>query len=119
MSEPEGSEAGAAAGTDRPPSTGTGDLAVPVVVRSPVGTQFGWVRRMSRQSAVIELEELPPLRSSVEVTFELLDGPDPAQMSLCGRVQHIMLWATGGARRRHRQVAVRWATSPFRRSVLH
>lgn len=95
------------------------DLAVPVVVRSEIGVQFGWVRRVGRRGATIELEELPPLRSSLEVTFELLEADTIHSMSLIGRVKHIMLWAAGDDGRRHRQIKVQWSSPALVPAVRH
>lgn len=92
-------------------------LSVPVVVRSQVGVQFGWVRGLSRWGAVIEIGHLPPLNSELEVTFELWDEhPATAAMKLTGRIRHIRVWQTG--RRRVRQVGLRWGEQQTQ-AVLH
>lgn len=86
------------------------DFTVPVEVRSVVGVQFGMARNVSRQGAVLQLGQPPPISSDVEITFRGIDGSRaaPYSIELWGWVQHAMLWRLGQDRRRLRAVAVRW-----------
>ena len=87
-------------------------LAVRVIVRSEVGVQFGVVRSLSDQGAVLELSVPPPLGTGISVAFQgLLDSKAaPEAYELEGTVRHAMLWRVGPDHPRHRWVAVRWGT---------
>lgn len=99
-------------------------LTVPVIVRSDLGVQFGWVRKVDRRGALVELATLPPLGSAVEVVFELEARSRCAtSIHLPGRVQHVRLWRTGNVETRLqplRQMTVRWVSPQVDdRSAVH
>lgn len=84
------------------------ELATRVELRSDVGTQFAWVRNLSRRGVLLQVVEAPGLGSHVEVTFpaweRTLSASKPFVLS--GHVQHALAWTVVSGP--FRLIAVRW-----------
>lgn len=88
------------------------EIAVPVLVQSDLGLQRGLARNLSEGGMLIELTELPPIGTRLEITFAGVKGSHdaPEPVVLRGEVRHQLAWqyGRGGPDQTLRGVGVRF-----------
>lgn len=67
---------------------------MPVVVRGPDGVTRGMARNLSEGGMLLQLEELPPIGSRLEITLMGIHGSSdaPDSVTLKGEVRHHVCW---------------------------
>jgi c-di-GMP-binding flagellar brake protein YcgR len=70
------------------------EVAVPVVVRTDEHIEAGLARNISEGGMLIQLKELPPIGSRVEVTISGVKGSTdaPDAVTLEGEIRHHVAW---------------------------
>jgi len=85
--------------------------AIPVSLRTEIGRIRGWGRNVSDGGMLVEVEVLPPIGSSLEVTlYPSWDGADQPAMTLKGEIRHHLAWqySQGPERRSLRAMGIRF-----------
>jgi c-di-GMP-binding flagellar brake protein YcgR len=92
------------------------EVAVPVVVRSDEHIEAGLARNISEGGMLIQLKELPPIGTRVEVTISGIKGSKdaPDSVKLEGEVRHHVAWQyrSRGQAKLMRGIGVRFIELP-------
>lgn len=91
----------------------TFETSFPVLVRGDPGLQRGFARNISEGGMLVQLSELPPIGSPVEITFAGIDGsadaPEPFTLHGEVRHHHVYQYAQEGFPSQLRAAGIRFA----------